>query len=64
MPFCNKRFAKLYKVAAVSNTRILMVTWQLPAIAWKEYDVKPLNYIGYVIINQNRAGLVHHLVER
>ncbi|CAG7834059.1 unnamed protein product [Allacma fusca] len=61
MPFSNCKFSKLYRVQAVTDVRMLIVTWQLPSEAWKDYNAKSLDYIAYVLLNENVNGLPYFL---
>ncbi|TRY68749.1 hypothetical protein TCAL_02496 [Tigriopus californicus] len=59
-PFDTPSFHRLYKVAPVQNIYQIDLNWALKSML-KEYKVKPLHYLSWVIGHEGRGSLISYL---
>eukprot|EP00095_Tigriopus_kingsejongensis_P008652 maker-scaffold537_size144400-snap-gene-0.25 protein:Tk08652 transcript:maker-scaffold537_size144400-snap-gene-0.25-mRNA-1 annotation:"PREDICTED: nardilysin-like" len=59
-PFDTPHFHRLYKVAPIKDVYRVDLNWALPSLL-KDYRVKPLHYLSWVIGHEGRGSLISYL---
>jgi secreted Zn-dependent insulinase-like peptidase len=60
-PFENEVFHRIYHVPSVYHSEFMAIQWAIDAAAWKNFSVKPLEYLASLISHKGEGGLYHFL---